>query len=85
LYGLQRLVANAPVADPDIHYHLALSIARKQEAISFELRAATSLCRRQLMLNGTDAARAMLEEILSRFSDGAETLDILEARELLKS
>ncbi|HSI97497.1 MAG TPA: alpha/beta fold hydrolase [Gaiellaceae bacterium] len=56
----------------------ALEIARKQEALSLELRAATSLARRE-----EPGAREELRSILDRFEEGHEVPDLTDARLVL--
>jgi tetratricopeptide (TPR) repeat protein len=58
----------------------ALAIARQQGARSWELRAATSLA---ALWNGqgkSREARDLLSGILGRFTEGADTLDVRNAR-----
>jgi predicted ATPase len=59
----------------------AVSIARRQQARSYELRALNSLCRHRL-----DAeTRAQLATAYSWFSEGFETDDLKTARQLLEA
>jgi serine/threonine protein kinase/tetratricopeptide (TPR) repeat protein len=59
----------------------AVSIARRQQARSYELRALNSLCRHQ-----QDAeTRAQLAAAYSWFSEGFETNDLKTARQLLEA
>lgn len=65
------------------HFLQALNIASYQNAKSLELRAAMSLSRLwQKRGKGTEGAR-MLAETYSWFSEGIQTSDLKEARELL--
>ena len=60
----------------------ALDVARRQSALSLELRAATSLAR-LLRENQQDEALALLGDTYSTFTEGFETRDLEEARVLL--
>jgi len=64
-------------------FRQALNVARQQEAISWELRAATSLA--QLLRNQgrTDDAIACLQPVYDRFTEGFDTADLKRARALL--
>jgi len=61
----------------------ALTIAKRQEARSWELRAALSLHRLDLMLGNQNPTH--LAEIYSWFTEGFETADLKSARTLLDS
>jgi predicted ATPase len=61
----------------------AIEVARAQQARSFELRAAISLCRCRRRAGAEDEARQLLEEAYSWFSEGFDTDDLKEARILL--
>ena len=64
-------------------YQQALDIARAQEAKSLELRAATSLARLWRDQGKRSEARAMLAEIYNWFTEGFNTHDLKDAKELL--
>ncbi|MDQ5853189.1 MAG: AAA family ATPase, partial [Chloroflexota bacterium] len=64
-------------------FRQALDLARSQSARSWELRAALSLSRLWQKLGKCDAARQMVAEIYGRFTEGFDTADLREARELL--
>jgi adenylate cyclase len=61
----------------------ALAIARRQEARSFALRAATSLAGLWMRLNRAEAARHLLEEVGLGPDEGRDTPDGREADALL--
>ena len=62
----------------------ALAIARRQEAKSLELRAATSLARLWQQQGKKAEARQLLAEIYGWFTEGFDTKDLQEARALLE-
>ncbi|MGB9649847.1 MAG: hypothetical protein WCB44_32765, partial [Stellaceae bacterium] len=65
------------------HFRQALDWARRQGALSWELRAATSLARLQRDQNRTKAAREILAPVYDRFTEGFETADLKAAKLLL--
>jgi adenylate cyclase len=69
----------------EICFQRALETARRQHARSFELRAAISLHRLWQRQGKHTAARQMLTEVYSSFSEGFDTADVREAKALLDS
>ena len=65
------------------HFRQALHWARRQGALSWELRAATSLARLWRDQNRTKAAREILAPVYDRFTEGFETTDLKAAEWLL--
>ena len=65
------------------HFRQALDWARRQGALSWELRAATSLARLWRDQNRTKAAREILAPVYDRFTEGFETTDLKAAKLLL--
>jgi predicted ATPase len=65
-------------------FQQALDVARRQEAKSWELRAAMSLSRLWRQQDKRDDARALLAPIYDWFSEGFDTADLQEARALLE-
>jgi adenylate cyclase len=61
----------------------ALDIARQQQARALELRAATGLSRLWRQQGQPAAARQVLAEVYSQFSEGFGTADLLAATEQL--
>nr|WP_244406113.1 hypothetical protein [Methylocella silvestris] len=57
--------------------------ARKQSALSWELKAALPLARVVAQQGRVGQARSMLETIYGRFTEGFETRDLVSARQLL--
>ena len=61
----------------------AMEIARQQEALSLQLRAARDLARLLAERGERQQAADLLAPIYSAFSEGFETLDLVEAKTLL--
>jgi len=66
------------------HFHKAIEIARRQQAKSLELRAATSLARLWHQQGKQAEAHRMLSEIYNWFTEGFDTKDLQEAKVLLE-
>jgi predicted ATPase len=62
----------------------SLEIARRQEAKTFELRAATSLARLWQRQGKRDAARDLLAPVYAWFTEGFDTRDLKDAKALLE-
>ncbi|MNF03345.1 hypothetical protein D3C80_2026410 [compost metagenome] len=63
----------------------ALDCAREQAALGWELRVALSLARLKASLGKPREARALLEEVYSRCSEGFETRDLMAAAQALEA
>jgi predicted ATPase/DNA-binding winged helix-turn-helix (wHTH) protein len=63
----------------------SLEWSRKQNALSWELRTATSFARLMMQQGREDEARKLLEPVYLRFTEGFATKDLVEARALLTS
>ena len=75
--------ATGAVAAAESHFRQALDRARRQGALSWELRAAMSLAR-LLRDQGRPAdAKALLQPVYDRFTEGFDTADLREAKALL--
>ena len=61
----------------------ALSVARSQQAKSWELRAATSLARLWQSQDKRQEAHDLLAPVYSWFTEGFDTADLQEAKVLL--
>ena len=61
----------------------AVRVAREQEARSFELRAATSLARAFCGVGRREDARAVLQPVVSWFTEGLDAQEYVEARAVL--
>jgi predicted ATPase len=71
------------VAEVQRCFQRAISIARKQSAKSWELRATMSLARLLAKQGKRDEARAVLAEIYGWFTEGFDTADLKDAEALL--
>ena len=66
-------------------FRQALDWARRQGALSWELRAATSLARLLRDQGRSAEALALLQPVYDRFTEGFETADLKAARNLLNT
>jgi predicted ATPase len=71
-------------AEAETCVHQALDVARRQDAKSLELRAATSLSRLWQQRGKRTAAHELLAPIYSWFTEGFDTADLREAKALLE-
>jgi predicted ATPase len=69
--------------EAEVCFQQAITIARRQQAKSWELRAALSLSRLWQQHGQHAAARALLAPIYGWFTEGFDTADLQEARALL--
>jgi predicted ATPase len=67
------------------HIRQALDWARRQGALSWELRATTSLARRLHDQGRFAEAKALLQPVYDRFTEGFDTADLKAAKALLES
>jgi predicted ATPase len=72
-------------AEAETCFHQALDVARRQQAKSWELRAATSLARLWQCQGKHAAAYQLLAPIYGWFSEGFDTTDLQEAKALLEA
>jgi predicted ATPase len=81
-----ELLLQPPVPDAsqaETCFHRALAVARRQQAKSWELRAALCLSRLWQQQGKRAEARQLLAEVYSWFTEGFDTPDLQEARALL--
>jgi predicted ATPase len=78
---LARSLDNASEAEASLHR--ALTIARRQQARSLELRAAVNLSQLWQQQGKPHQARRLLGELYERFTEGFDTGDLKEAKALL--
>jgi predicted ATPase len=74
---------DADAAKAETYFERALSIARKQQAKWWELRAGMSMARLWCDQGKRDEARDLLAPICGWFTEGFDTRDLKEARALL--
>jgi predicted ATPase len=70
-------------AKAEVYFERALTVAREQEAKSWELRAATSIARLRRNQGKRSQARDLLLPIYGWFTEGFDTRDLREAKALL--
>ncbi len=74
-----------PVAQEAEEYFLkAIEIAQKQQAKSWELRAATSLARLWQQQGKRTEAHKLLSDVYNWFTEGFDTKDLQEAKALIE-
>ena len=71
-------------AKAQAYFERALSVARQQQAKSWELRAAISLARLWCDQGKVQQARELLAPVYGWFTEGFNTLDLKEAKALLE-
>jgi tetratricopeptide (TPR) repeat protein len=71
------------LAKAEAYFDRALSVARQQQAKSWELRAAMSMARLWRSQGKRDEARELLAPVYGWFTEGFDTLDLKEAKGLL--
>jgi predicted ATPase len=77
--------ATGAAAAAEGHFRQALDCARRQGALSLELRAATSLARLLCDHVRIAGAKAVLQSVYDRFTEGFDTADLREAKALLEA
>ena len=77
------LLTDAEESAAEACLHTALDIAHRQQATSFELRAATSLARLWQHQGKRAAAHELLAPVYGWFTEGFDTADLQEAKALL--
>ena len=75
----------AAVATAETCFHQALEVARRQDALSWDLRAAMSLARLWRGQERVSQARKLLAPVYRRFTEGFGTADLIAAKALLAS
>ena len=75
----------ANMAKAPAYFEHALAIARKQQAKSWELRAAMSMARLWRDQGKPQQAHELLAPIYGWFTEGFDTTDVQEARELVEA
>ncbi len=83
LQGEVWLAATGDQSAAEECFNRALTVAWRQEAKSWELRAAKSLCRLRRSQGRVEEGRKHLAEVLGWFTEGWGTPDLVDARGLL--
>jgi len=73
----------AAAAAAEDHFRQAIDWARRQGALSWELRAATSLARMWRDQGRSQEARELLASVYDRFTEGFDTADLKATKALL--
>lgn len=83
--GELLLFQGAPgaAAAAEVHFRQALDCARRQGALSWELRAATGLARLWCDQGRPAEGMALLQPVYDRFTEGFDTTDLKAAKALL--
>ncbi len=82
---LTRMLADADPAEFEECFHRALEVARAQQTLALELRAARSLARVHFDRGARKEALTLLEPVYARFSEGLATNELVSAASLLRS
>ena len=78
------MLPEADATKAEIYFDRALAVARKQQAKSWELRAATSLARLWRDQGKVQQARELLAPVYGWFTEGFDTRDLKGAKALLE-
>ena len=81
--GELGLLSGASTKEAEASFVQALEVSRKQQAKSFELRAATSLAGLWRDQGNLTDARDLLTPVYDWFTEGFDTLDLKQAKALL--
>jgi predicted ATPase len=87
LYRLKGMLQQAAGCDGEAEacFRQALDVARRLQAKSWELRAATSLARLWQQQGKRAEARELLAPVYGWFTEGFDTTDLLDAQALLRT
>ena len=80
----RRSAARDAAQAAETMFHRSLELARRQNALSWELRSATSLARLWRDQHRVGAAHELLSAVRARFGEGFQTRDCLNADALLQ-
>ena len=83
LRGEALLAGAGTVSEAETALQQAIAVARRQNAKSWELRAATSLARLRRQQGRPQEAVALLAPIYAWFTEGFDTADLKDAKALL--
>ena len=82
--GNRAALTGPDAAKAEAYFERALAVARKQQAKSWELRAAMSLARLWRDQGKVQQARELLAPVYGWFTEGFDTRDLKEAKALLE-
>jgi len=82
--SLKPLVSPAVAQEVEGYFLKAIEVAQKQQAKSWELRAATSLARLWQQQGKRAEAHKVLSEVYHWFTEGFDTVDLTEVKALLE-
>jgi predicted ATPase/DNA-binding winged helix-turn-helix (wHTH) protein len=82
--GEKLLRQGSPPQEGERWFVRALDLARSSKALSWELRAATSLARYWSSQDRRDEATALVAGVLGRYTEGFDTLDVQRAQQMLQ-
>jgi predicted ATPase/DNA-binding winged helix-turn-helix (wHTH) protein len=82
--AVRRAAAQDSAQVAEALFHRSLDLARRQNALSWELRTATSLARLWRDQHRVGAALELLSAVRDRFSEGFQTRDCMKADTLLQ-
>ncbi len=77
------LLRQKAVTEAEEAFREALTVARQQGALLWELRAALSLARLRVTQGRQDEARRLLASVYDRFTEGFDTISLREAKAML--
>jgi predicted ATPase len=80
---IELMMPKPDAVKAEAHFERAMTVARKQQAKSWELRAAMSMARLWRDQGKHDAARDLLAPVYAWFTEGFDTLNLKEAKALL--
>jgi predicted ATPase len=80
----ELLLKRAALDDGGACFRQAITVARRQSAKTWELRATTSLARLLAKQGKENEGREMLAEIYGWFTEGFDTADLKDAKALLE-
>ena len=80
----ELLRVKGDIAGAEAEFAAAVDYARRQQARSFELRAATGWAQMLIASNRCAEARAVLEPVYAWFTEGLGTADLYAARATLE-
>lgn len=83
--GLTLKVLGEPEDSVEQEFKKALEVAKKQEAGTFEIRAAMDLARLWQQQGKSGQAKQLLKECYDLFTEGFDSVDLQEARTLLSA